>query len=59
MNDKNGYKIRNIPMIGWNNLDIKKNDQIFSQIEAESFYFTHSFYCDPKDKNYFINIELS
>ena len=51
MNDKNGYKIRNIPMIGWNNLDIKKNDQIFSQIEAESFfYFTHSFYCDPKDK---------
>jgi len=51
MNDKNGHKIRNIPMIGWNNLDIKKNDQIFSQIEAESFfYFTHSFYCDPKDK---------
>ena len=51
MNDKNGDKIRNVPMIGWNNLEIKKNSQIFSQIKGESFfYFTHSFYCDPKDK---------
>ena len=51
MKNKNGDKIRNVPMIGWNNLDIKKDGQIFNQIKRESFfYFTHSFYCDPKDK---------
>lgn len=51
MNDKNGNKIRNIPMIGWNNLDLKKNCQIFNNIKNESFfYFTHSYYCEPKNK---------
>tara|TARA_B100001057_G_scaffold334799_1_gene335409 strand:- start:4159 stop:4800 length:642 start_codon:yes stop_codon:yes gene_type:complete len=51
MNDKDGNKIRNIPMIGWNNLDLKNNCKIFNNIENESFfYFTHSYYCEPKNK---------
>ena len=51
MNDKDGNKIRNIPMIGWNNLDLKNNCQIFNNIKQDSFfYFTHSYYCEPKDK---------
>lgn len=51
MNDKDGNKIRNIPMIGWNNLDLKNNCQIFNNIKNESFfYFTHSYYCEPENK---------
>ena len=51
MNDKDGNKIRNIPMIGWNNLELKKNCRILDQIEKDNFfYFTHSYYCKPKDK---------
>ena len=41
-------KIRNVPMIGWNNLN-KKKCQIFSQIKGKVFW-PSSFYCDPKDK---------
>ena len=38
-------------MIGWNNLDLKNNCKIFNNIENESFfYFTHSYYCEPKNK---------
>ena len=50
-NDKDGKKIRNIPMIGWNSLELKKNCQVLDHIKKDNFfYFTHSYYCEPKDK---------
>ena len=43
---------RNVPMIGWNNLDIKKVSEIFLNINAKTnFYFTHSYYADVYDSN--------
>jgi len=42
---------RKIPMIGWNKLIKKNNSEILKDLSPEDFfYFTHSFYVDPKDK---------
>lgn len=40
-----------VPHIGWN--DIKKKNKNFlpKRILKKKFYFTHSFYCKPKNKN--------
>ncbi len=44
-------KMRKIPQIGWNQVDIKKDTNLFDDIDDESyFYFVNSFYCLPKDK---------
>lgn len=44
-------KIRKIPQIGWNEVDIKQKLNIFRGVRNESyFYFVNSFYCLPKDK---------
>jgi glutamine amidotransferase len=41
-----------IPHIGWNQLEIRKRNLIFNNIENGSFvYFCHSYYVNPKDKN--------
>lgn len=45
-------KMRKIPQIGWNQIDIKKDSKLFKDIKDKSyFYFVNSFYCKPKDKN--------
>lgn len=50
--NKDKLKIRNIPMIGWNKVKKHNESEIFKNIENNSFfYFTHSFYADPKNKN--------
>lgn len=42
---------RKIPHMGWNSLDIRKNDGIFSGIEQDSYvYFVHSYYLKAQDK---------
>ena len=39
-------------MIGWNKVKKHNESEIFKNIENNSFfYFTHSFYADPKNKN--------
>lgn len=41
----------NIPVIGWNKLNYKKNCQVFQNlIENNFFYFTHSYYVKPEDE---------
>lgn len=50
--DLNEKKIRTVPMIGWNTIDIKNNYGIFEQVEQNSFfYFTHSYYVEPNDSS--------
>jgi len=42
---------RKIPFIGWNKLIVKKKCKILKNIKNnEFFYFTHSYYAEPKDK---------
>lgn len=38
-----------IPHMGWNELDIKKQDGIFSDIKNPYVYFVHSFYLKAED----------
>lgn len=41
-----------VPHMGWNTLDIKKKPPIFTGIEDKAyFYFVHSFYVVPEDKD--------
>jgi len=44
-------KMKKIPQIGWNQVDIKKGTNLFEDVDDKSyFYFVNSFYCLPKDK---------
>lgn len=46
-----GEKTRKVPMIGWNNINIKKKCKILTGIKkSDFFYFTHSYYAEPKNK---------
>ncbi len=38
-----------VPQIGWNTLDIQKNE--FRKFHGKYFYFVHSYYVVPKDKS--------
>ena len=42
---------KKVPHIGWNN--IKKKNRFFlpKKVLTKKFYFTHSFYCEPKNIN--------
>lgn len=41
-----------IPHIGWNSLDIKKQDGLFKGIDKNPYvYFVHSYFLDAKNKN--------
>ncbi len=45
-------KMKKIPQIGWNQIDIEKESSFFKDIKDKSyFYFVNSFYCLPKDKD--------
>lgn len=49
-NEYNKKKL-NIPLIGWNKLNYKKNCKVFqNSIENNFFYFTHSYYVKPEDE---------
>jgi len=40
-----------VPQIGWNQIEIKKRDRIFTGIQNKSFvYFVHSFYVKPSNR---------
>ena len=38
----------NVPFIGWNKINIKKNNLLFKDIKTLNFYFTHSYYVKPQ-----------
>ena len=41
-----------IPHMGWNNIDLNHNHQIFSGLSGNvDYYFVHSYACNPKNKN--------
>jgi len=45
-------KTLKIPQIGWNSINIKKDNSSFKHVKNNSyFYFVHSYYVIPKDKN--------
>jgi len=45
LNDLENGEILKIPHIGWNQLNIKKDDPLFSKLPEENYvYFVHSFY---------------
>lgn len=44
-------KMRKVPQIGWNKVDIEQRLDLFKGIDDKSyFYFVNSYYCLPKDK---------
>jgi glutamine amidotransferase len=40
-----------IPHLGWNNLDIIKNNELFSGVNSLDYYFIHSYKVLPEDKS--------
>ena len=45
-------KKRNVPFIGWNKITKKKNCPILDGLsDNDFFYYTHSYYVDPEDKD--------
>jgi imidazole glycerol phosphate synthase glutamine amidotransferase subunit len=45
-------KTLKIPQIGWNSIKINKKNPILNKVNDNSyFYFVHSYYVDPKDKD--------
>lgn len=44
-------KMKKIPQIGWNQINIKKDSTFFKDVgDKDYFYFVNSFYCLPEDK---------
>jgi glutamine amidotransferase len=44
-------KMKKVPQIGWNRIDIERDSILFRNTNDKSyFYFVNSFYCLPKDK---------
>ena len=40
-----------IPHMGWNYIDIKKNNDIINHLANSKFYFVHSYFVDTPDEN--------
>ena len=46
-----------IPNIGWQKINLKKNDKLISNnLDKNFFYFIHSYYCQPKKKNKILSL---
>mgnify|MGYP003394575393 CR=1 FL=1 len=43
-------KMKKIPQIGWNQVDVIKKTEFLNGVDNNYFYFVNSFYCLPKDK---------
>jgi glutamine amidotransferase len=50
MFDRN--KVGKIPQIGWNQVDILKDDLVFNKVSGDYFYFVHSYFVLPDDDQY-------
>lgn len=49
--DGNGEKLK-IPHMGWNEVEFVKDHPVFKGVESGSlFYFVHSYYLDPEDRD--------
>lgn len=46
-----------VPNIGWQKINLKKNDKLISNnLDKNFFYFIHSYYCLPKKKNKILSL---
>ena len=43
-------KLSKVPHIGWNKVEFRKKNPIYSNLNKKNFYFVHSFYCRPKNE---------
>lgn len=43
-------KANKVPHIGWNTVKTNRNNNLFKN-NNKQFYFVHSYYCEPKNKN--------
>jgi glutamine amidotransferase len=51
-NNKKKYKI---PLVGWKNVEIVRNNRIFNNInKKDKFYFVHSYFCNPVNKKHIL-----
>ncbi|MEJ6951357.1 imidazole glycerol phosphate synthase subunit HisH [Natronospora cellulosivora (SeqCode)] len=41
-----------IPQIGWNQLELVKDDPLFGELDGEDYYFVHSYYVSPESEEY-------
>ncbi len=42
-------KLKIVPHMNWNNILIKKRTKLLDKFSGKSFYFVHSYYCQPLD----------
>ena len=51
------FKLENLekgspmPHMGWNQLHLNSKDELIEDLHNEMFYFLHSYYLEPEDKN--------
>ena len=43
-----------VPHIGWNDIKIKKKDEVFKNLEEKDFYFVNSYHFKVKEKKFVI-----
>lgn len=46
----NPDKVGKVPHIGWNQVELVKDDSLFKKLGKEDFYFVHSYYVEPENK---------
>jgi len=45
-------KVGKIPHMGWNQVELVKDDPVFQDLSGKYYYFVHSYYVAPKSDNY-------
>lgn len=49
-------KMKKIPQIGWNQVDVRRKTEFLNGVDNNYFYFVNSFYCLPKDKEVIVGV---
>ncbi|MFP4016056.1 MAG: imidazole glycerol phosphate synthase subunit HisH [Halanaerobiales bacterium] len=47
-------KVGKIPHMGWNQVEVVREDPVFKGLDGKNYYFVHSFYVVPEDKKYIV-----
>jgi imidazole glycerol-phosphate synthase subunit HisH len=47
------FRVENlkVPHMGWNHLDVAREHAVLKELDGEAFYFVHSYYPDPADRD--------
>ncbi len=49
-------KVSKIPQIGWNQVDIIRDDPVFKGVSGDYFYFVHSYFVKPEEEQYTLGL---